>query len=160
MSKTIKQLADLLGVSKTAVRNYLSDDFRTKYTAIDHKGVITISAEGCKLVAAFLERSDKLTENTEKKFSGTSENTENITIPKVVWQLMEEQLREKDEQLAKKDQQIADLTAAVKSQAQSINADRHNELAGTMGKTLIEASGEKKKKKKIKWPWGKDEEVQ
>ena len=123
--RTIKELADALGVSKTAIRNYMDADFRAKYTAKDDKGVITITPDGCKLLS---ENIGKQAENSGKN----NPETELLTIPRSVWQLMEDQIREKDEQLRVKDQQIADLTAAVKSQAQSINADRHNALAGTL----------------------------
>jgi ERCC4-related helicase len=132
MGKTIKQLADALGVSKTAIRNYMDDDFRVKFTAKDDKGVITITPDGCKLIS---ENIGKQAENTAKN----NPETELLTIPRSVWQLMEEQIREKDEQLRVKDQQIADLTAAVKSQAQSINADRHTALAGTL-QPMLESS--------------------
>ena len=127
--KTIKQLADELGVSKTAIRNYMNADFRAKYTAKDSKGVITIDDEGCKLIAETLAKS---VETDHKPFA----ETENITIPRSVLTMLEEQIKQKDTQLAEKDKQIADLTAAVKSQAQSINADRHNELAGTLQQQL------------------------
>lgn len=130
--RTIKQLADELGVSKTWIRSYMDDDFRAKHTAKDDKGVITISPDGCKLLS---ENIGKQAENTGK----SNPETELLTIPRSVWQLMEDQIREKDEQLRVKDQQIADLTAAVKSQAQSINADRHNALAGTL-QPMLEAS--------------------
>ena len=130
---TIKALADSLGVSKTAIRNYMTDDFRAKYTAKDSKGVITITPEGCKLVSANFgkEPGTSAKQNPE---------TELITIPLSVWKLMEDQLREKDEQLRVKDQQLADLTAAVRSQADSINTDRHNELAGTLRPMLDPSS--------------------
>lgn len=130
--RTIKELADALGVSKTAIRNYMDADFRAKYTAKDDKGVITITPDGCKLLS---ENIGKQAENPGKN----NPETELLTIPRSVWQLMEDQIREKDEQLKVKDQQIADLTAAVKSQAQSINADRHNALAGTL-QPMLEAS--------------------
>lgn len=124
-SKTIKQVADEFSVSKTAIRNYMTDDFRAKYTAKNDKGVITITPDGCKLLA---ENFSKDVETSTNQFA----ETELLTIPRSVWQLMEDQIREKDEQLKIKDQQIADLTEAIKSQAQSINAARHNELAGTL----------------------------
>lgn len=54
----------------------------------------------------------------------------------------DQQLEEKDRQLAAKDKQIGDLTEAVKSQAQSINAARHNELAGTMKELLPDGASE------------------
>ena len=127
--KTIKQLADELGVSKTAIRNYMDDDFRAKYTEKDSKGVITISADGCKLLS---ENIGKQTENSAKEFS----KTELLTIPKFIYDDLLEQL-------AKKDRQISDLTEAVKSQAQSINADRYNELAGTLRHQLPAKSTKK-----------------
>ena len=129
MNKTIKQLADELGVSKTAIRNYMDDDFRAKYTAKDHKGVITISPEGCKVLS---ENIGNQTENTAKQFA----ETELVTIPRSVLTMLEEQLREKDAQ-------IKDLTETVKAQAQSINADRHNELAGTLQHQLPEKATKK-----------------
>lgn len=133
--KTIKQLADELGVSKTAVRNYMDADFRAKYTTKDDKEVITITPEGCEVIAQIFE---KRVESTPE----TSAETALITIPRSVLQLLEEQLREKDNQIRSRDQQIADLTAAVNEQAQSINADRHNELAGTMQQFLPGTSSE------------------
>lgn len=141
MGKTIKQLADALGVSKTAIRNYMDDDFRVKFTAKDDKGVITITPDGCKLIS---ENIGKQAENTAKN----NPETELLTIPRSVWQLMEEQIREKDEQLRVKDQQIADLTAAVKSQAQSINADRHTALAGTLQPMLESSNPESSEQQK------------
>ena len=135
--KTIKQIADELGVSKTAIRNYMDDDFRAKHTEKDSKGVITISADGCKLLS---ENIGKQTENSAKEFA----KTELLTIPRFIYDDLLEQL-------AKKDQQIADLTEAVKSQAQSINADRHNELAGTMQKSLPDG------KSKRWWLFGRRE---
>ena len=155
-NKTIKQVADILGVSKTAIRNYMDDDFRAKYTEKDDKGVITITPPGYKQIALQLGRAEKLTETPETNFSETTENTENITIPHAVWQTVLDQLKEKDRQLAARDKQIADLTDAVKAQAQSINADRHNELAGTMQHVLPEHS--EPARKKWSWPWSKKED--
>lgn len=61
--------------------------------------------------------------------------------------LLERTVAMLEEQLKAKDQQIADLTSANKELAQSINADRKNELAGTIREMLpdgeaSEASGE------------------
>ena len=127
--KTIKQLADELGVSKTAVRNYMDADFRAKYTTKDDKGVITITPDGCKVIA---ENLAKPAETDRKGFA----ETELVTIPRSVLAAFERQLEEKD-------RQIADLTATVRSQAESINADRHTALAGTL-KPMLE-DGERKK---------------
>lgn len=134
--KTIRELAEELGLSKTAIRNYMDEDFRAKYTEKDCKGVITISPDGCKLIAELSGKQCKEAESSANNFAETTANPENVTIPRSVLTMLEEQLRQKDEQLRMKDQQIADLTEAVKSQAQSINAARHNELAGTMKQML------------------------
>ena len=42
-----------------------------------------------------------------------------------------------------KDEQIAKLTDTIKAQAQSINADRHNELAGTLQMQLTDGEIDK-----------------
>lgn len=136
--KTIRELAEELGLSKTAIRNYMDEEFRAKYTEKNRKGVITISPDGCKLIAELSGKQCKEAESSANYFAQTTANPENVTIPRSVLDMLEDQLRQKDEQLRMKDQQIADLTAAVKSQAQSINADRHNALAGTMKQMLPE----------------------
>ena len=135
MSKTIKQLADELGVSKTAVRNYMTEEFREKHTEKDCKGVILVSADGCKLIAESFGK----TENNRKENS----ETELCTIPRSVLTMLEEQLQAKDEQLAAKDAQIADLTATVRAQSESLHAEQALH-AGTMQKQLALEDGSKK----------------
>lgn len=93
--KTIKQLADELHVSKTAVRKYMTADFRENHTKTDHNGVIVITEEGCKLIAQIIE-------NNRKPFAEAPENkvsVDSITIPKEVWDVIQEQLKSKDEQI-------------------------------------------------------------
>lgn len=126
--KTIKELADSLGVSKTAIRNYMTEEFRTKYTAKNEKGVITITPEGCKVIAESFAKSP---ESNRNDFA----ETELVTIPRSVLATYEEQLRQKDVQLAEKDLQIKDLTETVKSQAQSVQSAQALH-AGTMQQQL------------------------
>lgn len=137
MSMTIKELADTLGVSKTAVRKHMSEDFRANYTEKDRKEVITIREDGCKLIAEMMGRSDKLPQQSENKFAETPET---ITIPRVVWLALERQLQEKDDQLKAKDLQIADLTATVRAQAQGVNQAQALH-AGTMQQQLTAGTG-------------------
>lgn len=124
--KTIKQIAEELGVSKTAIRNYMTEEFRAKYTAKNEKGVITITPDGCKVIA---ESFAKTPESNRKEFA----ETELVTIPRSVLATYEDQLRQKDVQLAEKDLQIKDLTETVKSQAQSVQSAQALH-AGTMQK--------------------------
>lgn len=112
--KTIKQLADDLGVSKTAIRNCMDDDFRAKYTEKNSKGAITISAEGCKVIS---EKYRKSTENTANKVAETAENQVSSDMVALL-QTTIEALRE---QLAVKDRQIEHLTRLA-DQAQALHA--------------------------------------
>lgn len=137
MSKTIKELADALGVSKTAVRKYMTPEFRCEHTETNRNGVITIDSDGCKLIAESLGRTEKLAEFTENEIpetAETTENSENLVIPRVVWDALQAQL-------VAKDKQIENLTEAVKSQAQGINGAQALH-AGTMKELLPEASAE------------------
>ena len=94
--KTIKQLADELKVSKTAVRNYMDDSFRESYTEKDSKGVITINDDGCKIIA---ESIAKFSQSDTNHFAESSGNSENITIPKSVFAMMERQIEHLQQEL-------------------------------------------------------------
>lgn len=127
---TIKALADALGVSKTAVRKYMTEEFRCEHTETNRNGVITIDSDGCKLIAMHLERTEKLagaTENKIPEIEETSENNENLVVPRVVWDALQEQLKSKD-------QQIADVMKLL-DQAQQLQA-------GTLQRALPGASAE------------------
>lgn len=125
--KTIKQLADSLGISKTAVRNVMDDDFRAKYTAKDSKGVITISADGCKVISEYYRKD---TEKCENDFPKTGENAVSGDMVALL-QATIETLRE---QLAVKDRQIEHLTRLA-DQAQALHA-------GTIKQALPEGDSE------------------
>lgn len=121
MGRTIKQLADELGVSKTAVRNYMDEDFRAKYTEKDRKGVITINEDGCKVIAETYGKQCKEAQNNANRFAESTANTENITIPMAVWTMMEEQLKKKDEQIESLSAALENTTASLKA-AQALHA--------------------------------------
>lgn len=117
MNKTIKQLADEFGVSKTAVRNYLDDDFRAKYTEKDSKGVITVTPDGCKL----------LSENFSKQAESSAKNvaeTDFVTIPRSVLAMMERQIEQLQAELAAErehSREQADKIAQLADQAQRLH---------------------------------------
>ena len=136
----IKELADLLGVSKTAVRNYIDENFRGNYMERDENGVFTITSEGCKLLAALMGRSDKLPQQTENTFSETDANSENITIPRSVFNFMEQQIAHLQAELAKEREhsrmqaeratQLADQAQRLHSGSLQIGAPRKRFLSG------------------------------
>lgn len=124
MDLTIKQLADRLGVSKTAIRKHMTPEFRGEYTETDRNGVITIDSAGCNLIAETMGKLPEFLETIGNKIPETPETEETITIPRSVLALLEQQLKEKDAQ-------IAELTKAISAQATSVQAAQALH-AGTM----------------------------
>lgn len=112
--KTIRQLADELGVSKTAIRNCMDEEFRANHTAKDSNKVITITPEGCKLISEKFRKSPQSSENQLPK---TGENQVSGDMVALL-QTTIEALRE---QLAVKDRQIEHLTRLA-DQAQALHA--------------------------------------
>ena len=137
MSMTIKELADQLGVSKTAVRKYMDEDFRREHTETNRNSVITIDSAGCALIAGFMGKQWGQSESSENTPPKTDENTEiqhlrdEVAFLREQLRAKDQQLDAKDKQLDAKDKQLADLTEAVKAQALGINGAQALH-AGTM----------------------------
>lgn len=109
MSMTVKQLADSLGVTKTAIRKRFTEDFRANYLQTTANGVIIISDEGCKLIAETLQTTaNQMPETAET----VTENTENSLLETTIAVLRE--------QLAEKDKQIAALTSALATSQEQV----------------------------------------
>jgi len=134
--KTIKQIADEIGTTKQAVQKrisreplctsiqpYIRTENGTKY--IDETGEDLIKQAYGKTVS------------TDKTIDKSIDN--NHGEDNTLYQILKAELEAKNEQLAEKDRQIERLTDTVKAQAQSINADRHNELAGTLQMQLTDS---------------------
>lgn len=135
MSKTIKQIADSLGVSKTTVRKYLTPDFRAAYIDSEPGAVITISDAGCALLAETLvqttanfkpQTANQFSETTANqpqtngKFSETTANQPQTNDSEVI-ALLRATVDTLQRQLDVKDQQIAALTTALTA-AQALHA--------------------------------------
>jgi DNA-binding transcriptional regulator YhcF (GntR family) len=101
MGKTVKQLAEELGVSKTAIRKYMTLDFRKKYVETTANGVLIINEEG----ANQLQKLRKLPQTPQTKFAGTTENQglqekETVAILKGQLDIKDEQIKAMSDQLA------------------------------------------------------------
>jgi predicted DNA-binding protein YlxM (UPF0122 family) len=127
--KTIKQIADELGVTKQAIfyrinKPPLSNTVKSLMSKFD--GVLMVSLDGEKLIRqAFKEKiikdfGDKESSNFDDSFDGRTEN---------ILREMIQVLKQENEFLKK---QVEDLTLTVKVQAESINYGRQNELAETI----------------------------
>jgi len=152
--KTIKQIADEIGVSKQAIfyrikRPPLSNTLQSLTT--NNKGSLTVSFDDEMQILKVFEGDivKETVKSVKQKIVKEPSNTKESFDGEII-KLMKENINILQSQLKIKDKQIEELTEAVKLQAESINADRKNELAGTLidGQKLI--SGDVSQKKK---PW-------
>lgn len=109
MSMTVKQLADSLGVTKTAIRKRFTEDFRANHVQTTANGVIIISDEGCKLIAETLQTTANQIPQTAETVTESPENS-----------LLETTIAVLREQLAEKDKQIAALTSALTTSQEQV----------------------------------------
>ena len=160
MSKTIKQLAEDLQVSKTAIRKYMTDDFRREHTETDARGTITITPEGCKLIAEIIG-------NNRKPLAETTENTVSadvLTIPREVWDALQAQIKAQSDTVEAQRKQIEDYSArlqeanaALTQTATALQAAQALH-AGTIQQQMLEApknDEEPQKEKRGIFSWKK-----
>ena len=136
--KTIAQIAQELGVTKPAVRRYLSENVRKEFSETI-SGVIYISSQGEELIKSKFLKNRQKSDQTNI-FGNISENeSERVSDVSVLVSILQKELEIKNKQ-------IEELTATIRIQAESINADRKNELAETIidGGKLLEESKPKK----------------
>ena len=131
--KTIKQIADEIGVTKQAVFYHikkppLSNVLQSLMSKED--GVLMVSLDGETLIKQAFQA------DTVKPFDDKEPSKENTCFDSEMIKLFQNTIAMLREELEVKNEQIKDLTNTVKIQAQSINADRHNELADTLQKQL------------------------
>jgi predicted DNA-binding protein YlxM (UPF0122 family) len=131
MRYSIKEIADTVGVSKTAVRKKIEKlGLQTEFLKNGNK--ITVDENVAKqIITAF----DRPTENeTQTEFANQNDNE----FSKVI-EILQAELESKNKQLASKDRQIEDLTRALENTTASLQAEQALH-AGTMQKQL--SSGE------------------
>lgn len=134
-SMTIKELAEKLGVSKTAIRKRLDEDFRRDYIKTSDDGVITINSEGCELIS---ETFRKPVETHGKQFSETDENTVSTLI-----EMLQTELKIKNQQIEELNARLAESNAALVAAQQTAQAAQALH-AGTIQQQL-EAPNKKKR---------------
>ena len=122
--KTIKQIADEVGVSKQAIRNQIAK-LGLQSSLQKNGNQLAIDEQQERLI---------LQEFGEKSQSGNAKQSQSETETTLHFalRLLEDEIAFLKEQVKTKDEQITELTATVRTQAESINADRKNELAGTL----------------------------
>lgn len=150
MSLTIKEIADQLNVSKTAVRKHMDDKFRDTYTEKNGNKILITDSGVEELKKQFansksVESDDGDNAKSEKKTdtaSGSSKSTskqakKQSNVPAVnveEYELLSEQLDEQVKQLKAKDKQIAELHQLL-DQSQRLQLDVQNKLKQLESKT-------------------------
>ena len=140
---TIKELAEKLCVSKTAIRKRLDDDFRQKYIETSADGIIMISPEGCNLIA---ETFRKPAETYANQFPETTENTVSTLI-----EMLQTELKVKNQQIEELNARLAESNAALVAAQQTAQAAQALH-AGTIQQQL-------EKQKKRRW-WQRERKVE
>lgn len=90
--KTIRQIADDLGVSKTAVRNRLTPEIRANYVQVV-SGVLCVMPEGERLIQQAFGRKGTQTDGAQVSANMCVEVCALVSV-------LREQIRVKDEQIA------------------------------------------------------------
>ena len=131
MRYSIKEIADTVGVSKTAVRKKI-EKLGLQTELLKNGNKITVDENVAKqIITAF----DRPTENeTQTEFANQNGNE----FSKVI-EILQAELESKNKQLASKDRQIEDLTRALENTTASLQAEQALH-AGKMQKQL--SSGE------------------
>jgi len=127
--KTIKQIADEIGVTKQAIfyrikRPPLSNTLQSFISNFD--GVLMVDFDGETLIKQAFSIS------TVKVFDDKEPSNKTLSFDGEIIKFLQENINVLQNQLEVKDKQIEELTATIKTQADSINADRKNELAETL----------------------------
>lgn len=141
---TIKEFAEASGRSQQTIYKQIATRLSAYLHEIDGQKYI----EGRALYEVF--GIGKAQPNQPKQHSTQDNQNQPLyeilkaTIDTLQHQLeaKDKQLAEKDDQLRARDREISNLTEANKELAQSINADRRNELAGTLQQLLPDAAPE------------------
>lgn len=139
--KTIKQIADEQGTTKTSIRRRFTPTFAAEHTQTI-KGVIYVSAEGeALLLERTAERRSATHQNTATERSGTALQLHTAEIRAASLAAEVEGLKKvielMESQKAKDERTIEDLSAAVREHAESLNAANRTELAGQMQQLVL-----------------------
>ena len=142
--KTIKQIADEIGVSKQAIfyrikKPPLSNALQPFTSKLD--GVLTVSFDGEMLIKSAFNHNEDV--KTPSSFDAKENQSFDALYTMFQRELdaKNEQLREKDEQLKARDRQLENLTAALEHTTESLHAAQALH-AGTIQRQLTDGGGD------------------
>ncbi|WP_054671062.1 DUF536 domain-containing protein [Lentilactobacillus senioris] len=115
MSESIKDIADEIGVSKTAIRKRMTDEFRKTRTEKQGNKILITDEGG----VAELKEQFKASGITEQD---TAEDDDQVDLARQELGVLSEQLTSQSDQLKEKDRQIAELHKLL-DQSQQLQLD-------------------------------------
>lgn len=134
MALTIKNLADELGVSKTAIRKHMDDAFREEFTIKDGNKILIKEAGAEELKNQFANQPETNEETENDVVTDLDEKDEEDVAPvqtathkSTEFEILASQLTTQADQLVAKDQQIADLHKLL-NQSQQLQLDVQSKL--------------------------------
>lgn len=143
MAKTIKQIADDLGVSKTAVRKKIENlGFSDKLKTIGNRIAVDERQEAL-IKSAFLEKEPE-TGNRKR----VSEKPETLQLVSDMVSALKEQLQEKDRQLAEKDKQLDALQNMLAENQRLLDQQQQLNAMAEQRAKLLEQKEEQTQDKK------------
>ena len=141
--KSIKQIADEIGVSKQAVRDKIA---KLGLHGTLHKignQLCILKIQENLIKSSFIENQSQ-SENAKQLCDNDDESQTTLQLIS----MLQKELDMKNKQIDSQQLIIQELTATVKSQAQSINVDRHLELAEKIEEQVPKLIEDIKPKKK------------
>ncbi|HCC36640.1 MAG TPA: hypothetical protein DEQ14_02950 [Treponema sp.] len=168
---TVLQLAEDLGMTKGAIRRYLTKDFREKHCQVDSAGLIIIRQSGR---SAIIEKSRKYASrcaddipksanvsgyyrSRKEKVSGEYAQVSGQVSTLI--ELLQSQLSVKDEQIRELSARLAEATTALVAAQQTAQTAQQLH-AGTMGQMLLDGQADAVPdgipKKKRWWRFGRE----
>ncbi|HAB8874567.1 TPA_asm: DUF536 domain-containing protein [Listeria monocytogenes] len=109
---TIKQLAEEIGVSKTAITKKITPEMKIKYFAKNGNRFV-INENGQKAIKVLFDKEFKEKSKTKNE---NQKETETKTDNREVFDLLKEELHKKDDYLKEKDKQIEQLQKLLEQQ--------------------------------------------
>jgi pimeloyl-CoA synthetase len=132
--KTIRQIAEEIGVSKTAVRKHMDDSFRKQF-AETVSGVVCISEKGEILLKSKFSKNKKAKTKTETKGENFAETEKGVSA---VVEILRQELEIKN-------RQIDALNIALENMSESLKAAQALH-GGTMKQALLPENEKAKKR--------------
>ena len=138
MNKSMKQIADELNIDKQKVYRFINSNHIKEAVQEGQTKLYDETAQS--RISEHFKQSETVSKSSSQAFQTVLIDT----LKKQIESLENDKIVLLN-QLEVKDKQIDDLTETIKSQAQSINAREHNELAGTLESKMIDDGITKKK---------------